>query len=182
MDNKTLSTCQIVLYSLIGLILTGCMGIKPGATRGGKNLYESFFVGEAGTQYFIKPLTFETNQADEQLLMDFGFRYLPGQASEDVRVAYSLRTPQLFRSMDTLLICSPTDTLICTGHRFLFNEKKKDFLSRFETQTKLDHLKSIFAQADWRVTVIGDNYRRTFTPIKKKKIDKVRDYLFVLFE
>ena len=52
-----LSFFTILTFSLI-LALGSCSAGKSGV-KTGKKLFTDFFVGDAGTQYFIKPLTFE---------------------------------------------------------------------------------------------------------------------------
>ena len=63
---RRLIFCGIIIL----MSLSACSGLK----QSGSNLYTSFYVGEKGTQYFIKPLYF-SNKESEKLNTDFTFRF-----------------------------------------------------------------------------------------------------------
>ena len=72
--SKNISILAKACTVLIALFIIGCIGVKPGSEPGGKKLFETFYAGEQGSQYFIKPLVLK-NATKEKLTIDFSFRY-----------------------------------------------------------------------------------------------------------
>ena len=64
-DMKFLSSIIKVSVLVGSIFLYGCLGVKNSTKNSGKNLFETFFVGNEGIQYFIKPLTFKDNNKNQ---------------------------------------------------------------------------------------------------------------------
>src|SRR5690554_5427078 len=79
MSKKSIDKTHLAGTSIAILVLTvlasipSCYSIKPGATQSGGKLYESFYLGEEGRQYFIKPLKFSGSDG-RYIMIDFTFR------------------------------------------------------------------------------------------------------------
>ena len=67
---RTITTFLILIVLFLN---PSCYSVKPGVTKSGKNLYETFFLGEEGKQFFIKPLRFNNGEGGV-IMIDFTFR------------------------------------------------------------------------------------------------------------
>ena len=59
----------------VSVALSSCFSVKPTSQKSSKKLVETFYVGIEGTQYFIKPLTYQVEDSKEELEIDCIFRY-----------------------------------------------------------------------------------------------------------
>lgn len=152
--------------------------------KSGKQLYETFFVGEEGTQYFIKPLTFEA-QGDPSLTLelDIAFRSkkeLKGKTT----LNYSLLGSDIVKSVEKISLNSSPTTVLCEENKFLFNEKKKKhYVSRFSSELEAVILKELFKKAQWEIHLESKEQNYVFVPSAKtaKAIAKLNENVFVLF-
>ncbi|MCC6726639.1 MAG: hypothetical protein IT258_19210, partial [Saprospiraceae bacterium] len=97
------------LLLLLFIPLLSCFSLKPGGVKSGKRLFETFYVGTDGTQYFIKPLEF-TADNKEVLKLDVTFRQK--DISEDsATVNISFYGAENFKTADSLVIKNTTETL-----------------------------------------------------------------------
>ena len=150
-------------------ILSGCMSIKPGATKSAKKYYETFYVGQEGTQYFVKPLTFNKEDSDEKLLLDITFRYKK-VVKDSSKLNFSVRSSQqLMKYIDSLKISNDHHDILSDDVNLLFNEKDDDeFLSRFTTQVPLENTRQLFDNNNWEFTIYSnDIHRLSFNPAKR---------------
>lgn len=181
-SNNTLVKVLIVLSFFI--FLTGCMSVKPAGVKSGKNLFETFYVGEEGTQYFIKPLVLFNPQNREELFIDFTFRY-KNEVKDSVVINLSLLSSDIFRSIDSVSLSNITHTIKSNNSKLLFNEKKnKLFNSRFSTKISLIELINMFENDNWKITIYSNSTYSTYTSTKrtKKAIKNLQNKLFVLFQ
>jgi len=166
------------------ILLTGCLSIKPSGVRSGKNLFESFFVGEEGTQYFIKPLVFLNIQNKEEIRLDFIFRY-KNVIKDSVIVNFSLVGNNIYKNFDSLSLSNKTHKIKSKSINLLFNEKKsKLFYSRFSTKFSFLEFNRMFDNNDWTILVYKDKASVTYVSDKKSKraIKKLQEKLFILFQ
>lgn len=141
--------CSILYFVVISL--TGCLSVKPGSTKSGLKYYESFFVGEEGIQYFIKPLELSSNNGNS-ITLDFVFRY-KDKTDSPVTVNYSILGDNVIKRVDNILISNSEINIRLTDNKFLFNEKNdEDFISRFSSTTTLDSLIRLFKDQNWSIT------------------------------
>lgn len=153
------------LLALSGLLLTGCFGVKPTGTQKRSSLYETFFVGEEGMQYFIKPLEFVSEEKnDEKMRMDFTFRHA-GEASADGRVTVNLSLYSLQR------ISGGQDFSLQSGEksvglqdcRMLFQEKKKNYFHvRYTATIGMEEFIALFQKNDWRASCREEGKEKHF--------------------
>lgn len=175
-------------YFVISLVILGvvtlfsfnaCSGLK----RSGSRLYESFYVGEKGTQYFIKPITF-SNQDSENLRMDYTFRFTNTiNASDTATINFTLRSNQLIREMDSLCIQTETNQLTIRNTKRLFMERENNqFISRFSSTSPSQFLPGLFQNTNWTITVYSENYSTSVSSDRsaKRKIERLNHNLFTL--
>ena len=176
------STKLSAVYMLIIVFAISCNTIKPSGGSGGSasasNLFETFFVGDSGTQYFIKPIVF-VNEDNDELLLDVTFKYRKDVVGK-VDYKFSIVNPKVIKDVKSVVISNSNATVNLTDSSLLFNEAKKDlFVSRFSAVSELVDLKNIFDDPNW---VIKIDDLKQFVPKPKtvKSIDKLRQSIFVL--
>jgi hypothetical protein len=176
----------LIIWFLISipLILSSCLLIKPGAVKSAKKLYETFFVGEEGTQYFIKPLFFKSSDNDNQIDIDFTFRYKNKIEGTSV-INYSFLTNKVIKTLDSLVIENSNYKMTLSKNDLLFNERNKQgFKSRFTTKLPLDQLSLLFNNSNWHINIYFNGSKDSFSPSKrtKKNIKALNYNLFILFD
>lgn len=167
----------------IVILLAGCGGIKPGSVKSGKKLFESFFVGEDGTQYFIKPLSFLSNDSKSIARIDFTFRY-KNEVKDSATVNFSIVDEKIFKSIDSISIFNNNSKVSVRDVKFLFAEKgKKTFNSRFSVRIPLASAVSLFDDNAWGFVFYSGMTHTSYSPSKKSKksIERLKDNVFVLF-
>lgn len=163
-------------------IFSNCKSIKPSASKEGVKLYETFFVGEEGTQYYIKPLQLK-NKA-ENLLIDTTFRYNKNiDDSKPVDIKISLVSVDFIKEIETLTIKNTKGFLIAIDKsdiELLFNDQSKNgYLSRFSTKCTLSDFKKLNDDNSWEI-VIDQRPVFTTTSRTEKKLAKLNKSIFVL--
>lgn len=179
---KHFSVTIVVLFSF-SISLMGCFSIKPATSKSAKNLVETFYVGDEGTQYFIKPLAFKTDTGKE-LVMDFSFRQNVSLNKEAiVTINSSLFTTNIQKDVKSIEIQNSSQSTKGKNIKILFSEKNKDtFKLRFSTQITTEELLHLFNNPDWKV-VIDENFSESFKPQSKtqKAITRINENILVLF-
>jgi len=177
--NSTLSS--LLVLGVVSLML-GCVSIKHSGVKSGKNLYETFFVGDEGTQYFIKPITFN-GENKNRLVVDFTFRY-KDKIKDSAIVNMSFINTEIVRDIDSLKITNGLTSVVLNNIKTLFAERyQKEYKSRFSTKGSLADLNKLFDKNDWTITAYKQSTSSNYTTPKdtKKKINKLKDGIFVLF-
>jgi len=178
------SSLSTIVVICIALALSSCSKTTSGVSSG-KKLYTDFFVGDAGTQYYIKPLGFQNSVgAKEELLMDLTFRY-KDKLKDSVNVNFSVIGTTPFKVIESLMLVSQEVSVTSNDVTFLFNERsKKGFISRFSTQISLQELKKMVdAGHSWEIEIQSLNSgKKNFTASKKtiKSMYKLNQSLFIL--
>ena len=173
---------NFVSLILITLTLSGCLSIKPSTSKSGKNYFETFFVGEEGTQYFIKPILFKDEKSNEELILDITFRYR-NEIKDSATVNFIVKSPIIYKTIDSLKISNKDNKVGSEQLDLLFNEKnKRGFTSRYSTRFDLNELKEIFYDDVWEIIIYNENEMIIYKPDRKtiKAINAVRDRVFVL--
>lgn len=162
---------------------TACLSVKPGGGKSGKKLYETFFVGEEGTQYFIKPLSFVDENKDE-LKLDVTFRYKT-TVEGDAIVNVSFPSDKVFKTLDSLVINNNhSQTVAITDMEFLFAERSKNiYTCRFSSEVDLVEVKQLFEASSWELSLYKNNQQVQYMPAKHtaKNIEKINYEIFALF-
>jgi len=171
-------------YGIVVAILffSSCLAPKKGSSNSAPKLFETFYVGDEGTQYFIKPLFFK-DLSNNRLTLDITFRY-KDKIKDTAIVNISLLNSERFKSIDSLKISNDSVSLVLKDFKFLFSERLKgDFNSRFSTTGQLEGIFTLFNQNNWLLTVYTQNSVSKYSPPKdtKKKITKLQYSVFSTF-
>lgn len=170
-------------FTLLALIiLSSCINVKPGASKSGKKLYETFFVGDAGTQYFIKPLVFGNN-SNEKLELDITFRY-KNETKDSAIVNISFLVDEIFKNADSLQINNDSVGIVIREMKFMFSDRAKEkYHCRFSCKMKLIDVKNLFENSDWRLMLFKKEALSTYMPTKNTKtnIEKLNYEIFSIF-
>jgi hypothetical protein len=180
--NFKTSQFKFVSFILISLTFSGCLSIKPSTTKSGKNYFETFFVGEEGTQYFIKPILFKDEKSNEDLILDITFRYR-NEIKDSAIVNISIKSSIIYKTIDSLKLSNKIIEIKSNKIELLFNEKNKTgFTSRYSTKFSLKEIKEMFNNDAWEVIIYNQNKISKYKPHRKtiKAISTVRDRVFVL--
>ena len=156
---------------------------KPSASKSAKSFYESFFVGEDGTQYFIKPVSFDATDKNSELQVDFTFRY-KNEIKDSATINISLISNSIVKEVNNISIKNLHHNVDLRDISLLYNEKKKDkFISRFTSKCSTQELFDIFADADIKIDIDRkDAVSFYITPNKTQKaIRSLNDNLLILF-
>ena len=168
---------------VILIIFSSCLSIKPSGLKTGGKLYETFFVGEDGTQYFIKPLIF-SKKLDEELKLDITFRY-KNEIKDSAVLNISFFSKELFKTADSLKIDNDTIDITLKRFNYLFSERdKKLYNCRFSVKVDLINLKNLFNRGNWNLLLYKNGMSTDYTSLKttKKKIEKINYEIFLLFK
>jgi hypothetical protein len=164
------------------LIVSSCSTMKINAVKSGKSLYETFYVGEEGTQYFIKVLEFENN-SKQYSEFDFTFRY-QNKTEDSAILNISVFAPHIFRNLDSLRLSNNKFVYVIENINHLFTDRNKNmFKSRFSTTISLTALKNLFLHDNWALQLYSNNEKVGYsTPAKtRKKINKLNYAIFDTF-
>lgn len=177
MNKYTNGILQVVAVVII-LFLGSCSVSRQSA--GG--LYETFYVGEEGTQYFIKPLAFESGGSDLQI--DFTLRYLD-EIIGNAKMNFTVTANDKIKSIDSLRIENHAFSISSQQIKLLFNEKsKKGNISRFSSEIPLASLSSLMESGNWIVWLHEKDKVTMFNAQAKtlKSIQKLQANIFDLFK
>jgi len=172
---------RLLIFGVV-VIFSGCVGLKPNGVKSGKDLYQTFFVGDEGTQYFIKPIMF-LDESKNRLMVDFTFRY-KDKIKDSVAVNMSFLNTEIIKDLDSLKITNGSASMVFKNIKRLFAERsQKEYNSRFSTKGSLADLNKLFDKNDWVLTAYKQNTFSNFKTPKetKKKIDQLKDRIFILF-
>ena len=167
---------------LLCFLFTGCLSVKPVTTKSGKNYFETFYVGEEGTQYFIKPLLFKNNGAKEYLIVDITFRY-KNEIKDSAIVNFSIKSPIIYKSIDSLVFSNTMIDIGCKKVEHLYSEKtSKSFVSRFTTRIALNEIMKMFNSSKWVFIIYNKNQTILYKPPRRteKAINIMKDRIFIL--
>ena len=154
----------VLLFMLVS-IMSSCMVMRPGATKSGKHLYESFFISLKTNQYFIKPMEFTSGDGTE-LWIDITFR--DKDASRDsATVNFTLRFDQIVKSIDSIKIENGKEQSYLEDISYIYTAKKKEkYDSRFTSKSSNPSSNQLFSDNEWLIHVFFGNQANTFTPTK----------------
>ena len=175
---------SLLLISL-SISLNSCLGVKPATSGGGKKYFESYYVGDEGNQYFIKPLALVSEYEEAKATLDISFRSkesLQGTA----QMNFSVYMPEAIHSLKSVYLYVNNTSFELSDIKLLFVEKEKNgFQSRFSTTIPAEKLKSIFNTSDWQLVIIkekGKTYKFDTASSSKKRIEAINTNLFTIFK
>ncbi|PTX01352.1 hypothetical protein C8P65_12111 [Capnocytophaga leadbetteri] len=175
---------SLLLISL-SISLNSCLGVKPATSGGGKKYFESYYVGDEGNQYFIKPLALVSEYEEAKATLDISFRSkesLQGTA----QMNFSVYMPEAIHSLKSVYLYVNNTSFELSDVKLLFVEREKNsFQSRFSTTIPAEKLKSIFNTSDWQLVIIkekGKTYKFDTASSSKKRIEAINSNLFTIFK
>jgi hypothetical protein len=175
---KTLS----IIFSLF--FIAGCVGIKPASSSKANRYFETFYVGEEGIQYFIKPIAF-TGENNSTLLGDFNFRSA-GDSTSDVIFNFSIKSEEFYKNIDSLVLKNESFSVQANGISLTYNESGKQYTSRFtSTIPGGRNIIDLFSSENWEIEVYSNQSPNTFSSEKRKtqrKILSLREHLFIFLK
>jgi hypothetical protein len=143
---KTIGSALV--FSLLALALSACMAYKPAASKGFGSHYEIFPLGDAGTQYFIKPLRFQARQGSG-LQADITFRHL-APTSGLATLNFTLKSPEAMPPPERLAISNGRQTLELQAIKPLFTlAGKSNIEHRYTSTVDLPELLRLFEDPHW---------------------------------
>lgn len=172
---------SVLLNIVLVISLSGCGTLKPQAGKSSGKHFETFFTGESGTQYFIKPLRFEA-QDDGYLYADFTFR--SKQINQDSAILnFTISQSVQIKQCDSLRLEHPQFGTTSAPFTFMFSSRSKNLINnRFSGKLPVDLLKTLFENPEWTLTVYSPQGNFTFKPSTKtsKRIASVHYSVFSL--
>ncbi|MGB0985082.1 MAG: hypothetical protein ACPG19_13615 [Saprospiraceae bacterium] len=160
----------------VSVALSSCFSVKPTSQKSSKKLVETFYVGIEGTQYFIKPLTYQVEDSKEELEIDCIFRYKTKLSDSDsASINFSTYTNEPLKSFNTVAFEKVVKTFDQVD--LMFVEKDNEyFKSRFTTKVSLIELKTFFESKSKEIKVDSDKVSIQFIPKKstKKNMNVIR--------
>jgi len=93
---------SLLLVSL-SITFNSCLGVRPAASGGSKKYFESYYAGDEGNQYFIKPLALVSEYKEAKATLDISFRSkesLQGTA----QVNFSVYMPEAIHSLKSVYL------------------------------------------------------------------------------
>jgi len=175
---------SLLLVSL-SITFNSCLGVRPAASAGSKKYFESYYAGDEGNQYFIKPLALVSEYKEAKATLDISFRSkesLQGTA----QVNFSVYMPEAVHSLTRAYLYVNNTEFELSDIKLLFVEREKNnFQSRFSTTIPAEKLKSIFNTSDWQLVIIkekGKTYKFDTASSSKKRIEAINTNLFTIFK
>ncbi len=129
--------------------LAGCVSGRGMSDGGGGGDYHTFFVSEGVTQYYIKPMEFESD--DEDMNLDITFRVGPA-TSDSAVVNFTVEGDRILKKVDVLTIDNGMDSVSTTATRNMFTEDRSGTIfARFTNSVPRSGLLSLFQKPEWKV-------------------------------
>lgn len=167
-----------------GIILmsaVSCTGLKAGGSKGAKTDFETFFVGEQGTQYFIHPLEFKSEESELEL--DITLRY-KDEIKDSATINFSILSAVVVKKVDSIFVSSEKTKVQIQHASLLFNEKKKKLItSRFTGKVALKDVTELFKSAPWKVSLKSSALDEEYDSKRKanRVIKRLQETVFVIF-
>lgn len=146
------------------------------------NLIRTFYVGEGGTQYYVKPMTFESKDGND-MFMDITFRY-KDELKDSAAINFTITSEQLIKTLDNVTISNNTSTFVTNQYELLFAEKDGDyFKSRFSFKIPMNELDKLIKDQSWKLALKNKETMLAYfsTSNTQDILKTLNDDLFVIF-
>ncbi len=159
----------LFVFSLIALTLYSCGGMKmSGAQKAGK-YFESFYTGENGVQYFIKPLIFESTTSKEFLEIDALFR-INDNPLDSATFNVSINSNEVIERNSDLILHLKGETYKASYSELFYQERENKFvLTRNSYKTESEIAYDYVKQPIDSVEIKSNGVSLIFIPSKKTK-------------
>ena len=144
-------------------------------------LFESFYVGNGKTNYFIKSLKFKGPEKSK-LFMDLTLN-MAKENDNAVIINFSIINIKETIAVDSMFINSDNELVTLNRLQLLFLEKNKNqVLSRYTSKIDLQEALNLFKNSEWNVTTHSNGVKHIFKNTHKtmRKIDYLNEYLFMI--
>ncbi|MGI5975383.1 MAG: hypothetical protein ACOX7E_06535 [Paludibacter sp.] len=179
-------TIYILMLSAIVVVMFGggCMLTKTSSVKSKETLYETFYVNDTISQYFIRPLNFKNKLTHQSFHIDFVFRVANNNSNDNQTSIVTANFSVLSNApvdVNTLQIENAPGFVTTTTCDLLFQEKQnKKFFSRYTAKIQLGKLQHLMYDNDWKIKLNNDN-SLIFYPVKRTQI-AIKDLNNELFE
>ena len=161
---------------------SSCISVKTNTEKSAKSLFTTFYIGDKGTQYFIKPLSF-INQQNESFLADFTFRHQTNNDSALATINVSLLLNENIEIVDSIAFYGENYLFSVRKVSLLYKEKKDNqILIRISSKAPLAQVSSLFNFTKWKTKVFVNAKEFSFQSTKKtnKSIPLLQSAIFEL--
>jgi len=167
---------KIAILLFISFFLQNCY-----LSVANSKLFESFYIGNGKTNYFIKSLKFKGSEKSK-LFMDFTLNMVK-ENDNAVTINFSIINKEETITVDSMFINSYNELVILNSLYLLFLEKNKNrVLSRYTSKIDLQEALNLFKSNEWNITVhsngVKHNFKNTHTTMRK--IDYLNENLFMI--
>jgi|GEM_PF-1005193 len=173
------SVCTIILFFIVSFIFFGCYLIRPGTSGSAKPLYETFYVGNEGIQYFIKPLKFK-GEKYENIYIDIVFRH-KDEFKDSATINISIFTQDPFLGLNKIDFENDSILVNSSDIKILFTEKHdKGNHLRVAVKIPTISLNNLFKNISWKINVFKNSSKYEFITDKSVRNDlsKLREAIF----
>lgn len=171
---------KLLLLIPIIIVINGC------SIFGGSNsldkMVQTFYVGDAGTQYYVRPIQLSTEK-DENMLMDITFRY-KDEIKDSATINFTLISEELFKKIESIQINNSSHNFVSKELTLLYAEREGDnFKARFSYQCPMTNLDTLIRNPNWVVTIMNNSkeYQYLASSEAKTVLKTLDDDLFVIF-
>lgn len=147
-----------------------------------EKLTQTFFVGEGGTQYYIKPFEFESD-SEGDLTLDITFRY-KDEIKDSATINFTFFNENVIKKLGYIKLTNDSQTYSTDDISLLFAERKDDdFKSRFSFRIPMSDLDKLMMNPNWILSFSSGKKEYTYVPTSstKEKLKTLNDDLFVIF-
>lgn len=147
--------------------------------------YVSFYKGEEGVLYFIKPLKMKSK--DSKLLIDFTFNYnyIEGIDSSEVIFNFSIIKNKPVKNINKITFSNTVIKVESKNTKLIFiDNNKRKFISRHSSTLSLTELRQIFKDINFTIKVEENQSDYSFSTTNKtqRKVKQLNKTLFKIFE
>ncbi len=165
----------VLLWGLTVFVMLLNISCSPSSN----SLYETFYVGDEGIQYYIRPLSF-TGTDDSELQMDFTLRYRTVIKDSSI-INLTIISDKAYKSLDSIVIKNDSANVVMKNFSTMYIERSgNNFSSRFTTRTALKDFKTLFTNSTWSVSTYASDTLNIFTARNKTR-DKINKLYFSIF-
>lgn len=172
----------ILMLFILGLASCQNSGVNKYA-RGSEKLFETFFSGDDGIQYFIKPFELAENE-EMKMNCDITFRYKK-ELKDSALFNVSILAPYNIKDLDAVKMSNGHAEMHSGHSELLFNElTNKGYISRHSVKFALAEVREMFRHPKWKVEVDSKHGKEILHSKAKsdKKIQQLNAGLFVLMD
>lgn len=173
----------LFIFAISVFLFSSCSSAyKPAAQKGGKNLFTTFYLGEQGNQYFIKPIAFYSKESKAVLKVDFTFRGKENKLADSAIFTFSYIESYPVKALDSVILQSISEKIVIQKPEKLFNQMKgKMFENRFQAKIPLIILRKMFKENVWQFVIVPTNNKKVVFNALNKQQKRLKKLDFAIF-